>query len=216
MNEIALDVADFTANSLTSFNFLAIPVISRLWKQRPGKLLRKGDKYLQDTLVQIDDTKDYMDIQLHREYHTQYKALFKKGQLLYEIPGVPNRYQYAAIREYKHDAKALQKRMSISSQIARSDNIWAKLHMSESVHNAFVIHEDVDNETSAAADGTPDGVDITEQRRSLAPGRLTGNHPFTVNIPLMDVEPSATHDADSIQDNGSVLQYRPMQTDDAV
>ncbi|TFY60099.1 hypothetical protein EVJ58_g5364 [Rhodofomes roseus] len=217
MANVTLDVADFTGNLGTIYTTLfGAPLLRTLLKQRPHKVLSKGDKNLEKSLDLINTSQEFMDRKLHREYHSQYRELFSKGREYASIQGIPSWAEYKRMRQFKHDTKNLYKQLFISTQTEMSDNIWAKMHASENANTTYVIHEVVD-ETNEAEHGAPDGVDITEQSQSQSreTRRPNERYPSTVDIPLMEVHSSTTHDASSLHDSSSVLQHQPMQTDDA-
>ncbi|KZT71764.1 hypothetical protein DAEQUDRAFT_809709 [Daedalea quercina L-15889] len=219
MAEIALDVADFTANTATAANLLGGPVISKIWEQFPSRILRKSDKYLQKILVLLDGTQHYMNSQMHRDFHVEYDELYQEREELAEIQGIPNKTEYARMRKNKRQSKGLCKRLIVSSQRERSKYIWARMPMSDSANLRTavvpIIPEEMDDHHVRGSTGG-DGVDMSQQYQSC--GRMIERYPSrsTANIPLMEAGSSTTrkNDSDSMCDGSSIWQHEPMHAED--
>lgn len=212
--EDLLDTADFAANSSTAYKLAISPLVRILW---PSKLLRKGDKRLASALDLLDEGRGYMDRKLHRTYHDRHDELFDLGQTLRSIGGVPNWSQYKDFQRYKTDAKVLYQDTAISSRQARSLHIRRMMDNTDCATAARAGLEsqrlDDHHNTGLTTVDDADERDITEQLPEGS-GRLEHQYPSSAYIPLREFETSTRRYIDSIQDDSSILQHRPMWAGD--
>ncbi|KAH9920120.1 uncharacterized protein B0H18DRAFT_1025164 [Fomitopsis serialis] len=208
-----LDTADFAANSSTAYKTVIGPLVRMLW---PYKLLRKGDKRLSSALDLLDEGRGYMDRKLHRKYHDRHDELFDLGQTLRSIGGIPSWSQYKDFQRYKADAKVLYQDTAISSRQARSLHIRKLMDNTNCATAAVGLESQrADNHhcTGLTTVEDADERDITEQLAEGS-GRLGNQYPSSACIPLREFETSTRRYIDSIQDDSSILQHRPMWAGD--